>query len=220
VRAVNLIPADERRAGRSTLSRLSAPTRALLAALALVLVASLAYVLLANQVTGRRDRLAQIEADAAHASAQAATLKPFTAVAELRDRSVAAVRDVADARYDWPGLLAQLSARVPADVTLLSLSASLAEDTDAAAVPPAVPGAAPADRTVALTGCTSDHDGVARLMEQLRAISGVADVTLATSSAAGGDDAGRSGGCARPDQFELSIHLAPPAAAPTTQPGT
>jgi Tfp pilus assembly protein PilN len=220
-----LIPADERRTGRGTLSRLSAPTRALLGALALVLVASLAYVLLANQVTERRDRLAQIEADAGRASAQAAALKPFTDVAELRDRSVAAVRDVAAARFDWPGLLTQLSARVPADVTLISLSASPGDETTAAGVPPATadgaaaPGAAPVDRTVALTGCTTDHDSVARLMERLRAISGVADVTLATSTAAGGDDAGRSGGCPRPDQFELSVHLAPTAGAPAPQPG-
>jgi Tfp pilus assembly protein PilN len=222
VRAVNLIPADERRAG-SGLAQLSAPTRALVAALAIGLVASLAYVVLANAVTHRRDRLAEVEAEARAATAQAAALQPYADVADLRQQSVAAVRASSATRFDWPRLLARLSARVPADVTLLSLSGTLgsAATADAAAQAATTPaGSAPADRTLALTGCTRDHDSVARLMERLRGVPDVTDVTLASSTTAGGNDAARSGGCPRPDQFELTVHLPPftsaaPAPAPT-----
>jgi Tfp pilus assembly protein PilN len=211
MRAVNLIPAEERRSGRSALlSGVGGPTLGLLGALVVALVVVVAYVTLSNGVTQRRGDLARAEASAQAAEQRAAALKPYGDIAALRETSLATVRALAASRFDWTGLLAELSRRVPADVTLSTL------DGQAAGADPANPAAASGATTVKLTGCTTDHSAVARMIERMRAVRGVASVTL--ESSAKGDAA--AGGCTRSDAFALQLSVTPPAPTPAGTPAT
>jgi Tfp pilus assembly protein PilN len=215
MKAVNLIPADERRSGGAgVLNDLSGPTLGLLGALVIALVVVVAFVTVSNGVAERRDDLTRIETNAAAAEQRAAALKPYGDVAALRDRTVASIRTLAAQRFDWPALLGELSRRVPADVTLTAMNGSAGATGAAATTGAGAP-------SVQLSGCTSDHAAVARLMERLRAVRGVADVTLATSTK-GSAKADQSSGCPRRDQFDLALMLgtAAPVAVGATAPTT
>lgn len=209
MRAVNLIPTEERRARRTPFSDVSGPTRGLVGFLVLAILAVAVFVTLSNGVSDRRARLASVQAQAAVVEQQAAALKPYGDVAALRERSLQTVRSLAAERFDWPGMLGEVSRRLPADVTLMSLNGTAPEPVAASAGAAPTPGASGA--RVQLSGCTSDHSAVARVMERLRAVSGVADVQLASSNATGASsDAGNSGGCPRRDQFQMVLALAAP----------
>lgn len=216
MKAVNLIPADQRRAGGSRLQDVGGPTLGLIGVLILALVVVVAYVTLSNGVAHRRAELARVQAQVTVAQQRAAALKPYGDVAAIRDRSIATVRQLAGARFDWTGLLGELSRRVPADVTLVSLTGDVSSATPAGAPAPGG-GAQSSGPSLKLGGCTSDHSEVGRLMERLGSIPGVGDVQLGTSSK--GDAAtGSSGGagCPRADRFDLTLTLTPAPVAPAT----
>lgn len=211
MKAVNLIPSEERRAAGGALSGASGPTLGLLGVLVLALIVVVAYVSLSNTVEERRAavRAAAERADATEA--QAAALKPYGDVVALRDRAMATVTTLAEQRFDWPRLIGDLSRRVPADVTLTSVqgASSPADAADAVAAGEAVA----AGPEIAVAGCTSDHRAVARLMDRLAGVRGVTDVVLGSSARGegaagdGGRGSGGSGGCPRADQFDLTLAM-------------
>jgi Tfp pilus assembly protein PilN len=206
VKAVNLIPAEERRGGQGPLAGASGATLGLLGALVLALIVVVAYVSLANGVADRRDDVADARGRADAAEQQAAALKPYGDVAALRDSTLAAVTQLAAGRFDWPALMGDLSRRVPADVTLTAVGGSSSVDADAVAAAAATPGTTVAlGPAIDVSGCTGDHRAVARLMDRLAAIRGVSDVSLASSTR--GEAGVGKGGCPRRDQFDLTLAM-------------
>lgn len=221
MRAVNLIPADERRRGGSgRLSGLSPVTAGLLGVLLAGLVVVVALVMLGNAVTDRKAELDRVKAQTAATQRQADALEPYARVAAMRASSVAVVSGLADSRYDWPRLLDQVSRRVPADVKLTTMKG----DVSALATPPqptdgssaVAAAAAPADPAeIHLTGCTVTLGSLARLMDRVRQIDGVGDVTLGTSTTAdaksgsGSDSSGpvSQGNCPHRRAFDLTLTL-------------
>ncbi|HEY8581309.1 MAG TPA: PilN domain-containing protein, partial [Capillimicrobium sp.] len=194
MKAVNLIPAEERRGGGAgALSGLSGPTLGLLGLLLVALLAVVAWVSVSNGVAEREDELARVEANATSAEQRAAALKPYGDVAALRAASERTVAALDATRFDWAALLGDLARRVPADVTLATLNGSLPDPTTVA-VAATDAGGESAVPTITLTGCTSDHAAVARMMERMRAVRGVADVALASSDRDGTAGGAASGG--------------------------
>jgi Tfp pilus assembly protein PilN len=208
VRAVNLIPADERRRNRGLRSDVSGPTVALLGALVLALVAVLTLVMTGNAIHSRKDELAQIEAQTRATQQQAQALKPYADVAALRERSLSTIRSLAAQRFDWARVLADLSRRVPADVDLDNFDGKIAEP-DASA-----PAGTPIPSTVTLNGCTTSHTAVARMMDSMRQVRGVTDVAFGSSQRSDDGSGGAGAGCPRSDQFVLTLTLAPETAPP------
>lgn len=210
MKAVNLIPEDERRGGAAArLSGLSPVTLGLLGALLAAVVAVSVLVLLGNAVAGRRSELDRLRAQGAATQRAADALAPYAQVARMRARSVAAVRTLADARYDWPRLLDQVSRRVPADVKLTSLTGDVGSLAAAGAPTPTIATAptGPAGTAgIRVTGCTTTLRSLARLMDSVRQIDGVAGVTLGTSTS-DGSASGNQGGCPLRRSFDLTLAL-------------
>jgi Tfp pilus assembly protein PilN len=184
VKAVNLIPADERRGGSGTPGRSGGAVYAVLGVLGVLLIALGAYAVLSRQVADRETELAEIQAQSAEISAQVEVLRPFGEFAELRTQRVSALRTLAGARVDWSRVLEDLSVALPSDARLSSLTASVTPVEGAAAAPaPGGEAAAPAESgpSLQLAGCTTDDRAVADLLVRLRQMSGVRGVDLASA---------------------------------------
>lgn len=199
MKAVNLIPVDERRGGSGSPGRSGGSVYAVLGVLGVLLIALGTYAVLSRQVADRETELAEIQAQSAEISSQVEVLRPFGEFAELRTQRVSALRTLAGARVDWSRVLEDLSVALPADARLNTLTASVTPAEGAAAAPaPAPPAegegaaAAPAPSgeaaapaasgpSLQLAGCTTDDRAVAGMLVRLRQMSGVRSVDLASA---------------------------------------
>jgi Tfp pilus assembly protein PilN len=225
MKAVNLLPVEARHAGGNVTLRGASPaTLGLLGGLALAVVIAFGYVALANGISDRRAELAAVNAQASSTQQRAAALKPYGDLAALRATTLDHVRSLAGGRYDWPAVLSRFARALPSDSTLTSFNGAPGA-TDPTTGTPGGP-------TVTLAGCTTSHSSVGTIMDRLRAVQAVSDVTLQSStveSAAKGSSTTASGDCGRAETFALTVTLDTPAGAtattaaavaPTTTPST
>ena len=231
MRAVNLIPGDATRAG----GRTGGGAYVVLLVLA-ALVAGVAYhVLTSNAIADRRAQLTRLQTETHAAQQQADATKPYRDFAAMAQARVQTIRQLGAARFDWHRALSQLARVMPDDVWLSSLLGTVApgvsvEGGDSGATS-ALRSALP-NPAIELTGCTTSHDSVVRLISRLRLIDGVQRVALADSSkdvsnggGGGGGAAGGAGGDCRhghPNlpQFDLVIFFAPLPAIPSPSTGS
>lgn len=229
MRAVNLVPADERRAGAGGASRSGGLVYALLGALGMGLVMVLALTLVNRSLDEKRTQLVDVKAQADAAQARADALAPYTKFAELRAKRVETVKSLAASRFDWSHAMHEVARVIPENVWLQSLKGSIASTAgggSGAASGSTATGAAPA---IELAGCTTSQKSVARMMARMRLVDGVRRVSLNASEKAGGEAAAGGaggagtggGGCGASDQhpaFQIRIFfVAPPApVAPAT----
>jgi Tfp pilus assembly protein PilN len=195
MKAVNLVPREAQRSF-GALRSLGAGTTALFGALGIAVVMVVTFVLLSNTLTDKRTELTQVNAQQAAAQQQVAQLKRYDDLEQARTALLERVRTLADGRYDWPQALGRLARAIPSDASLTALSGRASGD--AAAGP-----------SFKLTGCTTSHDGVATLIDRLRAVQGVTAVALQSAKLADAPAAD----CRHPEQFELTISLKGPATA-------
>ncbi len=227
MRAVNLIPSDARRSGKRATGKPQGPAYAILGMLALALVLVTVYVLTNNTISERQAKVTSLQAQVAQVQAQAGRLSNYAQFAKLAQARADTVREIAAARFDWHGALADLSKVVPADTSLQSLAGSVAPGAGAGGTTAAGSGSLRGDISAPafeLTGCTKTQDDVARLMSRLRLINGVTRVTLGDSAKPGSAQSGGTagspsggGGCGlNAPVFDLVVFFTPlPAAGPT-----
>jgi Tfp pilus assembly protein PilN len=206
VKAVNLMPADERR-GAGGGGRSGLMGYVLLGALGVVLVAALAYALAGKAVNDRKAQLASVRAQADAAQQRADALDAYTRFSQLRAKRVETVTSLVKGRFDWAHTLHELSRVLPNDTWITSLKGTTTAATDAAPATSSAP-------SIELGGCTSSQQGLARVMARLRMVDGVQGVSV-TSSAK--DDSGGAGTCGkgRP-AFDLSLAFRPAPGTPST----
>jgi Tfp pilus assembly protein PilN len=181
MKAVNLLPSDQRSAGKAAKPASVTKTGSgdgfgayvVLGALGLAVLGSAAFALTSNQVNDRESELARVTADKQAAEARVAALKPYGDFQQLAATRVSTVVSLASSRFDWDQTLADLSRALPADVRISKLDGKVGGDgasTGATTVP-----------KIEITGCTTSHTGTARLMARLRAVRGVTRVVLTKS---------------------------------------
>jgi Tfp pilus assembly protein PilN len=230
VKAVNLIPADQRR-GATGPSRSGGAVYALLGGLALVVVAVAVYVVVANQVSSRKDDLHRLQAQTQAAQAEANALAPYRKFASLKQARVQTIQSLAASRFDWQRVMRKLAVVIPSNVWLTSLVGTVAPGVqlqssgggggsgDSSGLRSAM--AVPA---VELSGCTTGQAEVSRFMSRLRVIDGVTRVSLVSSAksdtggGSSGGTTGSSGGsggstkceseASRHPQFDLVVFFA------------
>jgi Tfp pilus assembly protein PilN len=210
VRAVNLMPGEDRaaRAGRPAGS--GGVVYVLLAGLAVMVALAGLWASSSSHVAARRATLAEVVAEARAAEARATRLAPYQAFATLAHARVSTVRWLSATRFDWAHGLHELSRVLPADVWLSSLDGSSGATGEA---PSTTASAAPRP-TFEFVGCTGSQAKVARLMARLRAADGVRDVRLQTSEkpdGAGDEDCPANG--AGDPAFAIAIAFKAPGAA-------
>jgi Tfp pilus assembly protein PilN len=204
VRAVNLLPRDERA------KRTPAENAPVFVGLGLLLVLSvvLSVVFLgaSASVKDKRNALGDVQA-------QIAILPPLpkaqTAIeaglAGEQKARVAAVTSALSRRVSWDRVLREFATVLPGDVWLTSLHAK-APSSPASAAPATPPASGTAPTGFTIVGYTYSQDGVARLLSRLNVLPDLHNVQLQTSSLT-------KVGTQDVVQFTILADVSPPGAA-------
>jgi Tfp pilus assembly protein PilN len=220
MKAVNLIPAEERRSG-SAGGRSGNAAYGVLGVLAVLVLMAAAYTLTGKTVDQRRSQLVVAQQEAAATEAQANQLASYSAFTQLRKKRADTVASIARSRFDWAHVMHEIARVIPSDTHLTSLAGTVSPSAQAPngggqalALRGSNPGPA-----LDIVGCATTQANVSRLMSRLRLIDGVTHVTLAESTkndTASSSD-GSDGECRYNDaiaRFDvLVLFNAPPAAA-------
>ncbi|MDX6708540.1 MAG: hypothetical protein QOI48_4386 [Solirubrobacteraceae bacterium] len=212
MRAANLMPGEDRASRAVKSVDTGGILYVLLAGLAALVAMAAVWATANKQVGEGRAKVDRVTAQARVAEARIARAAPYQAFAALARDRVATVTSLSATRFDWAHGLREVSRVLPDDVWLTSLSGASGATSEA---PSPTTSAAPAP-TFELLGCTGNQAKVARLMARLRAVDGVRDVDLRTSSK---PDAGSSAAADCPaakasnPRFTIAIAFAVPGAA-------
>jgi Tfp pilus assembly protein PilN len=212
MRAVNLIPGDQRTGSPVGAGRSEGAAYAVLAVLAAFAVLALLYGKASRDVSSNKSKAATLTAEAQSAQAQASALAPYTTFASLREQRVQAVASLVDTRFDWAHAFHEFGRVLTGQTSISSLDGSIAAGTAApaaattapptsttttstAAAAPSVSSATPSGSvpTFQLAGCATSQRTVAQMLQRLRLIDGVDEVTLQNSTKSVGATA--SAGC-------------------------
>jgi Tfp pilus assembly protein PilN len=231
MKAVNLIPAEERRSRSGT--RSGGAVYVLLGVLAAAVVMATAYAIATHDVKSSKSDLARVKAEAASTQAQADRLKAYTAFADLRQRRIETIASLAASRFDWPHALHEVARTIPKNAWLESLRATVSPDVQVDGQTDPLRQAL-TNPAVEITGCTTSQQNVARMVSAMRQIDGVMRVSLSSSakpdsgtvgpatgaSPGTGNSAGDS--CSKPSRpkFSMTIFFIAPAASAVGTTGT
>jgi hypothetical protein len=243
MRAVNLIPTDQRSGTPVGAGRSQGAAYAVLAVLAGFAVLAVLYGKAHREVSSRKSEAAKITAEAAGAQAKANALAPYTSFVQLREERAQAVATLVNSRFDWAHAFHEFGRVLTGDTSISSLQGQVGSGTATASGSPApspapttTAGAASAPTTTAgaasasaatsatppgsvpsftLSGCATSQSAVAQTLQRLRLIDGVSDVTLQSSTKGTASGAGGAGGCpAGAPVFQIGVTFDPlPSAA-------
>jgi hypothetical protein len=206
MRAVNLIPAEQRSGASVGAGRSQGGAYAVLGMVAGLALMAVLYGRAHHQVASGRAQVAAIAAETQRAEAAAQRLAPYTSFLALREQRTQDVETLLDSRFDWAHVFHEFGRVLPSGTSISSLTGTVGASTPSGGAP-AKPAAAGAGATSAtppgsvpaftLIGCATSQPVVAQTLQRLRLIDGVSEVTLesSTSSAASAAGGGASGGC-------------------------
>ncbi len=187
MRAVNLIPAEERRGAGGAAGRSGGAVHVLLGLLAAIVLITGLTAMSKRSATEQRGRAASLEAQAVAAEAQATSLASYTQFAGLRAARSQTVTSLAASRFDWAHALKELARVIPSNVSLTGLQGTVAPGvslkSSAGGSTGSLRAALPAP-AIELSGCTGDQDSVARMLTRMRLVDGVSRVALQSSTKA------------------------------------
>ena len=221
MRAINLIPPEQRRGAGGIAGRTGGIVYVIIAALVALVGFGVLYVSAVHQVAKRKTTLAQVTAQANAVNSQVAALQPYVQFESISKQRVASVVSLAEQRFDWPDAMEQLALSLPPGVTLSSLTGSATGGAAAGATGASgttgTTGASGPSRltvnapTLAINGCAPSQDAVAETLTRLRELRNVQSATVSTYS--------RGGSCIA---FTMTAIYANTYAIPSTtlQPGS
>ena len=192
MRAVNLIPPEDRRGERAPL-RTGPLAYIIVGALLLAFVGVYMMVSTGNTISEREAQVTGLEQELESTTARAQALQSFTNFASLEQGRTATVANLAKSRFDWERVLRELALVIPADVSISELSGAIGGEAAATAGGGGDTNAAGAEGinapTLTMSGCGKGHESVARFVAALRDIDGVTRVGLASSTDSNSDSA-------------------------------
>lgn len=221
MRAVNLIPADERRGAGGAGGRSGGGAYVLLGALVAMVVMVAAYAMTTKSVNDRRNHLAEVVQKADATEARAASLASYAAFKQMRTQRVETVKSIAASRFEWAHAMHELARTLPNYVTLTTMRGTVnAATTVQGGASVSIRGALPNNPAIELTGCVPSQSDVARMLVNLRRIDGVRRVSLqqaeksATPASAGSATAPAAANCDVLFQGVVFYDPAPAVSAP------
>jgi type II secretory pathway pseudopilin PulG len=231
MKAVNLIPSEQRGGGGSVTGESDGGAFVVVGLLAGLAVLALLYGVARHQVSTRTSEVASVTAQAQATQARASQLAPYVSFKATYQTRLQAVSQLVGTRFDWAHAIHEIGRVLPKDAALSSVhgtigsatgtsssssSASAAAGTVSSATPP---GAVP---VFSLAGCATTQSEVAETLQRLRLIDGVSAVTLQSSTKSTTSGTGGSGGCPTGDPaFAMQVDFAPlptPAASSSATP--
>jgi Tfp pilus assembly protein PilN len=223
MRAVNLIPVEDRRGGASAGSGLG--SYIVLAVLALAVAMGAAYTLANRSLSQKRTELASVQAQVKAAEAQADQLSTYTTFAALRQKRTETVRSLAASRFDWSQALHEVARTIPSNTWLTTLRGTVAPGIALEGGSSDPLRSSVASPAIEIVGCTTSQANVATVISSLRRIDGVEQVSLSSAArlgagGAGGSSGGDAGGDCRHGnerypQFAMTLFFATPSATGT-----
>jgi Tfp pilus assembly protein PilN len=215
MKAVNLIPGDQRRATAS--GEREGGAYVVLGVLAVLLVMAVAYVFTANGANENSTKAAEASQEADVLEAKAAKLSSYTDFSSIKDQRLAAVMAAAETRFDWERLMREVSRVMPPDSWLQSTEATASGDANGAAGPTATAATdASTGPSATFVGCTPNQSDVAKILVRLRQMHRVTDVKLNESLVEQGTTDVTVDSCGRFYKFDVTVSFAPmaPSEAP------
>jgi hypothetical protein len=125
MKAVNLIPAEQRGGTPVGAGRSEGVAYAVLALIGGVAVLTVLYAKSSHEVSNRRAQVASLHAKVAAEQAAATTLAPYTSFVAMREQRKQAVETLVDARFDWAHAFHELGRVIPATANLSSLTGQI-----------------------------------------------------------------------------------------------
>jgi Tfp pilus assembly protein PilN len=218
MRAVNLITTEERRGPSIPTGRSGGGAYLVLVLLGGLAVFALLYGLADHETSSRRSEVTALTARAQQVQARAGQLTPYTSFLQMREQRVQTVSALVDSRFDWAQAFRELGRVLPAGkVSLASLdgtvgfgsSAGASSSSATAASGSSVTSATPPGSipTFALTGCAVSQAEVALMLDRLRLIDGVSEVTLQSSTKSGSGGGGSGGVSCTGSSVSFSVQV-------------
>jgi Tfp pilus assembly protein PilN len=208
MRAVNLIPAEQRSGAAVGAGRSGGAAYAVVALVAGLALMALLYGIARHQVASREGEVNDLQGRAQRAQQEASSLSAYTTFAAMRATRTQAVEGLVNSRFDWAHVMHEFGRVLPSTVSISSLQGNVgagaagsgspastaakpATSTPTSATPP---GSVP---TFLISGCAKSQTAVADALNRLRLIDGVNEVTLqsAAKGAVGASASGSGGGC-------------------------
>ncbi len=193
MRAVNLIPPEQRRGAGGVAGRTGGVVYVIIATLLAIVALGVVYVSAVHQVASRKTTLAQVTAQAAAVGSQSGALQPYVTFDSDSKQQIADVASLAQQRFNWPAAMEQLALSLPAGVHLQSLSGNTsggggATGTTGATASTGVSGAATdvGAPALSLSGCAPSQDVVGQTVARLRELRDVTSASVSVYSKAGG----------------------------------
>lgn len=226
MRAVNLIPVEDRRGLRGGGSGSGVASYIVLGVLAAIVVMSAAYTLTNRSLSDHRAQLESVQSQVQDAQAQVQRYSSYTGFTALRQKRTETVRSLASSRFDWSHALHELARTMPTNAWLTSLKGTVTPGVsiDGGSTDP-LRGSLP-NPALEVVGCTTSQADVAKVISSLRRVDGVERVSLSSSQkleegASGGStgDSGGGGDCrygnAHYPQFSMTLFFATPTTTPS-----
>jgi Tfp pilus assembly protein PilN len=231
MKAVNLIPGDQRPGAGGIAGRSEGAALIVLAMLAALAVLAFVYGKSKHEISVSRTELATANAELVADRAQVGRLAPYTTFIASASQRTQEVSQLIASRFDWSHAFNDLGRVLPRTAALTTLSGTVGAGGTGASSGPQTgatgatsstpPGSTP---TFSLTGCATSQSAVAVTLQRLRLMDGVTEVTLQASTKSGGGGAGGSSGgasdCgANGATFSVQVSFQPlptPSLAPAT----
>jgi Tfp pilus assembly protein PilN len=175
MRAVNLIPPEQRRGERAPL-RSGPASYVVVGALAAILAVVTLLVLTNNQIADHESQKAQLEAQKAAAEQEVRELAPYAEFASLQETRKETISSLAESRFDWERVLRELAIVLPDDVWLIELAGTVTPEVQLESSPSITARASIPGPALELVGCGATQDSVARFVAALEDIDGVTRV--------------------------------------------
>jgi Tfp pilus assembly protein PilN len=210
MKAVNLIPSEQRRAQAS--GRGAGGAYVVVGVLAVLLAMAVAFAMTQNKLNASQTKATEAKQEADALEARAAQLGSFTNFASIKDQRLASVVGAAATRFDWERLMREVSLVMPEGSWLQTTQASVLGDQSAEAAAASAPAAAgSASPSANFVGCTRQQSEVATLMVRLRQMHRVTDVKLNESAREQGATEASVDSCGRLFKFDVTVSFEPAA---------
>jgi type IV pilus assembly protein PilN len=179
MKRINLLPPEQ----RVKASRERGLLWAILILVVVVVALGLVYVWQNGQVSNKQTQLDGLTAQVAAEQQKAAALAPYAAIQTERTAMTQTAMGIYDSRVPWSTILQEISLVIPDNVRLQSLSGAVPAGMMPGGAAPAAPAGA-LSTDITFTGTTYTHKDVAEFMTRLGLIPQLANIQLASSSAA------------------------------------
>jgi Tfp pilus assembly protein PilN len=232
MKAVNLIPGEQRQGAGSITGRSNGAALIVLCLLAGLVALVLMYGSASHQISSQAGQAASLTAQANAIQARTDRLTPYTDFVSMANQRTQTVAQLVQARFDWSHALHELGRVLPAGTSLNGLhgtvgaagtssgpSASTSAAAGAGATSSTPPGSTP---VFTLTGCATSQSVVAQTLQRLRLMDGASEVQLQSSTKSNSGASSVGGGCPG-DAASFSVQIVfaglPAAPAPSTGSG-